>query len=195
MIFIAAVNCTEVQSQLASGVCCDKISTITFNWFYRLMHCHTTPMELFLQQLSALILKYTFLCHCCYIQHKPPRRFAPCQLDFDSLLSSTTAVPQSPLPSRPYSWLPSTNPLTLPWLLYTSFNPSCHFPLSPSLHLLPFAFPPFLHPSLSFLPPSFLVFPFSSFSFEDVDDYTFLDCSHKYRGLQSNIAYFLSAIF
>ena len=33
----------------------------------------------------------------------------------------TAAFPQSPLPSRPHSRLPSTNPLTLPWLSYTSF--------------------------------------------------------------------------
>jgi len=38
---------------------------------------------------------------------------------------------QSPLPSRPHSWLPSTNPVTFPWLPYTSFNPSCRFSLLP----------------------------------------------------------------
>jgi len=37
-------------------------------------------------------------------------RFAPCQLDFDTSLSLITTVSQSPLPSRPHSWLPPTNP-------------------------------------------------------------------------------------
>ena len=40
-------------------------------------------------------------------------------------LFSTAALPRSPLPSRLHSWLPFTNPVTLPWLPYTSFNPSC----------------------------------------------------------------------
>ena len=42
--------------------------------------------------------------------HKPSRRFAPCRLDFYTPLSSiTTLIPQSPIPSRPHSWLPFTN--------------------------------------------------------------------------------------
>jgi len=56
-----------------------------------------------------------------------------------------------------------------------SFSPpSCPYPL-PSL-----PFPPFPLLSLSLL--------------EDVDDDAFLDCSHKYRGLQSDEAYCLSGI-
>jgi len=59
----------------------------------------------------------------CVIQ--AARRFAPCRLDlahrFPLLLLFHNHAP------RPYSWLPSTNPVTLPWLLYTSFNPSCRY--------------------------------------------------------------------
>ena len=47
-----------------------------------------------------------------------------------------------------------------------------------------------LHPSPSpFVPPLSLSF------LGDIDDYAFLDCSHEYHGLQSDAAYFLSAIF
>jgi len=52
--------------------------------------------------------------------------FAPCRLDFDTLLSSIiNLIPQPPLPSRPHSWLPSVQTiLTLTWLPYTSFLPA-----------------------------------------------------------------------
>ena len=65
--------------------------------------------------------------------------FAPCQLGFDTPLSSiTTLFPQSPLPARPHSWLPSL--LTLPWLSYTSFlTPSFAVPFLS--FLAPFYFP------------------------------------------------------
>jgi len=55
------------------------------------------------------------------------------RLDFDTPLSSIATLPQSPLPSRPHSWLTSTNPLyfTLATL---------HFLFSP-LFLSPFFFP------------------------------------------------------
>ena len=66
--------------------------------------------------------------------YKPPRRFAPCRLDFDTLLSSIATLPQSPLPSRPHSWLPSTNP---PYFTLASL----HFLSSPYFLPLPF-FPP-----------------------------------------------------
>ena len=106
------------------------------------------------------------------------------RLEFDTPLSSTAAVPQSLLPSHPHSWLPSTNPLTV--APYTSFNPSCRFHFPPSLSPLPLALT--LH-LLPFLP------PLSLFFLENVDDDAFLDCLHEYRGLQSDVAYFLSAIF
>ena len=58
-----------------------------------------------------------------------------------------------PLPSHLHSWLPSTNPLTLPGLPYTSFNPSCRFLFLrlflPYLSPLPFTLSTF--PSLSSL--------------------------------------------
>ena len=77
---------------------------------------------------------------------------------FDTPLSSVAALPQLPLPFSPHSWLQSTNPLTLPWLVYTSFNPSCRFPLRPSLPLLPRAL--ILHPCLPFTPPFLTSFSF-----------------------------------
>jgi len=81
--------------------------------------------------------------------YKPPRRFAPCRLDFDTQLSSIATLPLS-LPFRHHSWLPSIQIfLTLPWLPivpYTSFLP----PLSPS----PF-FPPSPPSSSFFLTPHF----------------------------------------
>ena len=80
-----------------------------------------------------------------YKQHKPPQRFARCRLDVDTPLSSiATFIPQSPLSSRPHSWLPSL--LTLPWLPYTSFPPC--FP-----SLFPYSPPP----------PSFSLFPYFSY--------------------------------
>ena len=76
---------------------------------------------------------------------KPPRRFAPFRLDFDTPLSSITTLPQSPLSSRPHSCLPSINTpyFTLAFLHFLSpffaplvFPPSLpHLP-SPSLPLL-----------------------------------------------------------
>ena len=77
----------------------------------------------------------------------PPRRLAPCRLDFDTPLSSTTTLPQSPLPSRRHSWLPSTN---RPYFTLASL----HF-LSP----LPFVFPHSPPPSLSPLFPLLLYMP------------------------------------
>ena len=69
----------------------------------------------------------------------PPCRFAPCRLDVDTPLSSIiTLIPQSPLPSRRHSWLPSF--LTLPWLPYTSFHP----PPFSSFFLFPCPHLPFL---------------------------------------------------
>ena len=56
--------------------------------------------------------------------------------------------------------MPDQNFDTLPWLPYTLFNPSCRVPLPPL--------------SLSLL--------------EDVDDDAFLDSSHEYRGLQSDVS-------
>jgi len=54
---------------------------------------------------------------CCIKSYKPPRRLAPCRLDFDTSLSSiTTLILQSPLHSRPHSRLPSTNP---PWVSHS----------------------------------------------------------------------------
>ena len=84
-----------------------------------------------------------------YKLHKPLPRFAPCRLDFDSPLSSITTLPQSPLPSRPHSWLPSTNPpyftlasvhfLSSP-LFLPSFRASTFLPpLSPLLLCMPIA--------------------------------------------------------
>jgi len=113
--------------------------------------------------------------------HKPTRRFAPCRLDFDTPLSSTAALPQSPLPSRRHSWLLSTNPLTcLGFLtLYSTIRVACLFlPLALTLH------PP------SLLLSSFLLFPFPSLSIllttKLVDDDAFLDCLHVIYSL-SNI--------
>jgi len=107
--------------------------------------------------------------------------FASCRLDFDTPLLSLLYHNHRSLPVP----LPSTNPLTLPWLPYTSFNPSCHFPFLPSLSPL--------QPLSSFPSP---FFPPLSLSFlEDVDGDAFLDCSHEYRGFHSDVAYFLSAIF
>ena len=75
---------------------------------------------------------------------KPPRRFAPCRLDFDTPLSSITTLPQSPLTSRPHSCLPSINSL-----LYLGFL-TLHFPL-----FAPLVFPPYLPPpSFPFSPTS-----------------------------------------
>ena len=75
-----------------------------------------------------------------HLVYKPPRRFAPCRLNFDApLFSITTGILQSPLPSRPHSWLPSL--LTLPCLPYTSFLsplsplPFPSFPATPFFHL------------------------------------------------------------
>ena len=73
--------------------------------------------------------------------YEPPQRFAPCRLDFDTPLSYVTTLPQSPLTSRPHSWLPSTNPpYFLYWFLYTFslpfFSPSL-FPPSPPTTFLP----------------------------------------------------------
>jgi len=85
--------------------------------------------------------------------YKPPRRFAPCRLDFDTQLSSIATLPLS-LPFRHHSWLPSIQIfLTLPWLPivpYTSFLP----PSSPS----PF-FPPSPPSSSFFLTPHFSYMP------------------------------------
>ena len=93
-----------------------------------------------------------------YKQHKPPQRFARCRLDVDTPLSSiATFFPQSPLSSRPHSWLPSL--LTLPWLPYTSFPPvfprfsliphphlpSPSFPTSPIPHIYAYNTPILLH--------------------------------------------------
>ena len=62
--------------------------------------------------------------------YKPPRRFAPCWLDFDRPLSSITIhIPQSQPPSCPHLWLPSL--LTSLWLPYTSFLPSLFPPSQP----------------------------------------------------------------
>ena len=68
------------------------------------------------------------------------------RLDFDTPLSSIATLPQSPLPSRPHSWLTSTNPphFTLATL---------HFLFSPLFLSLPFsslsaAFLPLLSPIL-----------------------------------------------
>jgi len=62
-------------------------------------------------------------------------RFAPCRPDFDTPLSSiATLILQSPLPSRPHSWLPSTNPT-----YFTSASLHfCSYPSSPP----PFPFLP-----------------------------------------------------
>ena len=89
-------------------------------------------------------------------------------------------------PSYPHSWLPSRNPLTLHWRSYTFFHPLCRFPFPASHPPLPLA--------LTSTPPSFSSSSFPSF-LEDFDNGTFLDCSHEYRGLRSDIAYSLSDIF
>jgi len=65
-----------------------------------------------------------------------PRRFAPCRLDFDTTLSSIATRPQSPLPSRPHSWLPSTIP---PY--FTLASPHVHsFPAPPYLILVSYLY-------------------------------------------------------
>jgi len=79
-------------------------------------------------------------------------------------------------------------PLTWPWHPYTFFSCSCRFPFLP---LFPSILPLSSTPSLS-LP--FLT-PLSLSYLEDIDDDAFLDCSHEYCGLQSDIAYSLSGIF
>ena len=89
-------------------------------------------------------------------------------------------------PSYPHSWLPSRNPLTLHWRSYTFFHPLCRFPFPASHPPLPLA--------LTSTPPSFSSSSFPSF-LEDFDNGTFLDCSHEYRGLRSDITYSLSDIF
>ena len=73
-------------------------------------------------------------------QNKPPRGFALCWLDFDTPLSSIATLPQSPLPSRPHSWLPSTNHpySTLAFLHFLSSRfSSSLFPPSPPPHFSP----------------------------------------------------------
>ena len=83
------------------------------------------------------------------IQAATPRHFAPCRLDFDTPLSSiANLIPRSPLPSRPHSWLPPTNPS------YFTLA-SLHFISSPLI--LPSLFPSFA------APPSFPVSPLSSY--------------------------------
>ena len=69
-----------------------------------------------------------------------------------------------------------------------------------SLHFFqPVPLPPsslFLPSLLALTLPFFSPFLPISFSFlEDVDDDAFLDCSHEYRGLQSDVVYSLLGIF
>jgi len=93
-----------------------------------------------------------------------------------------------------------TAPFPSPFMA-TIYKPPCltlaslHFfqlfvplPLPPSLpSILPLSSTPSL--SLPFLTPLSLSY------LEDIDDDAFLDCSHEYCGLQSDIAYSLSGIF
>ena len=75
--------------------------------------------------------------------YKPPRRSEPCRLDFDFSSIVRPTLPQSPLPSRPHSWLPSTN---TPYFILASLN--FLFPLFVS----PSPFPSFPHVPLPSLP-------------------------------------------
>ena len=61
--------------------------------------------------------------------HELPPCFALCRLNFDIPITSAATLPQSLLPSRPHSWLPSTNLLTLPWLSYIQlfYRPPLHY--------------------------------------------------------------------
>ena len=74
-------------------------------------------------------------------------RYDQCRLDFDTPLSSIATLPQSPLPSRPHSWLSSTNSSYFT-LASVHFLSSPYFsPTLFSLHLTPtffFSSPPLL---------------------------------------------------
>jgi len=91
--------------------------------------------------------------------HKLPPCFALCRLNFDIPLSSVATLPQSLLPSRPHSWLPSTNLLTLPWLSYT-FSPPPSFSPPPFSLLTARTFLPPLSPLLLYMP---IIYPYSCY--------------------------------
>jgi len=78
-------------------------------------------------------------------------------------------------------------PAYFTWPSLHFFEPFVPLHLPPSLPPIPLALTlyPLYLPSLPLLSLSLL---------EDVDDDAFLDCSHKYRGLQSDEAYCLSGI-
>jgi len=71
------------------------------------------------KRMSKLINRYSICC---------------CRVHLRASDTTCIKLAQSPFPSRPHSWHWLQTVITLPWLPYTSFNPSCRFLLPPSLH-------------------------------------------------------------